>query len=71
MIAVNFLDVPDLLKAIARAIAQEIKYMSTEQMREYFGIENDFTPEEEKKIREENGWAHERDADCDSDDGAW
>lgn len=31
-----------------------LKGKSPEQIREMFGIENDFTPEEEEKIREEN-----------------
>jgi S-phase kinase-associated protein 1 len=30
-----------------------------EEVRKIFSIENDFTPEEEEKIRQENKWAFE------------
>jgi S-phase kinase-associated protein 1 len=50
----NYLDYSDLLQICAAVIAENIKGMTTEEMREYFGVENDFTPEEEQKIREEN-----------------
>jgi len=32
---------------------------SPEEIRQQFGIVNDFTPEEEAQIREENKWAEE------------
>ncbi|KAI1204834.1 Skp1 family, dimerization domain-containing protein [Annulohypoxylon truncatum] len=55
--AANFLDIPLLLKCAAKIVAEKIRGMTTEQMREYFGIENDFTAEEEAQIRREHGWA--------------
>ncbi|KAI1137227.1 E3 ubiquitin ligase SCF complex, Skp subunit [Hypoxylon sp. FL0543] len=56
----NFLDIQLLIEQTATFIAGKIKGMSTEQMREYFNIENDFTPEEEERIRRENEWAMPR-----------
>ncbi|KAI0149767.1 E3 ubiquitin ligase SCF complex, Skp subunit [Hypoxylon sp. NC0597] len=55
--AANFLDIPLLLEYSAKHIANNIKGMSTEQMREFFNIENDFSPEEEERIRRECEWA--------------
>ncbi|KAI0837620.1 E3 ubiquitin ligase complex SCF subunit scon-3 [Hypoxylon sp. FL0890] len=55
--AANFLDIQLLIEYTAKHIADQIKGMTTEQMREYFNIENDFTPEEENRIRRENAWA--------------
>ncbi|CAL5187112.1 unnamed protein product [Lathyrus oleraceus] len=37
-------------------IADRIANKSVEYVRRYFGIENDFTPEEEAKLREELAW---------------
>jgi len=36
-----------------------IKGKTTEQIRKTFGIQNDFTPEEEEKIRIENKWTED------------
>lgn len=33
-----------------------MKGKTTEEMRQQFNIENDFTPEEEEKLREDNEW---------------
>ncbi|KAF3057043.1 SKP1-like protein 19 [Daldinia childiae] len=55
--AANFFDIEDLFKHCARWIAMVVDNMSTEQMREYFGVQNDFTPEEEEQIRKDHGWA--------------
>ncbi|VDM37152.1 unnamed protein product [Toxocara canis] len=48
--AANYLDVGDLLSAGCKTIAALIKGKSVEELREFFHIENDFTPEEEAKV---------------------
>ncbi|VDK56944.1 unnamed protein product [Anisakis simplex] len=48
--AANYLDVSDLLAAGCKQIAALIKGKTVEELREFFHIENDFTPEEEAKV---------------------
>jgi len=36
-----------------------IKGKTPEQIRKTFNIQNDFTPEEEEAVRQENKWAEE------------
>ncbi|BAT07191.1 SKP1-like protein 5 [Oryza sativa Japonica Group] len=57
--AANFLNMPCLLELTCQRAADLIKDMMPEQVREVFGIENDFTPEEEAEVRNENAWAYE------------
>jgi S-phase kinase-associated protein 1 len=59
VMAANFLNVKDLLDLTCACIASMIKGKTPEQIRALFNIENDFTPEEEAKIREENRWCEE------------
>ena len=54
IMASNYLDMKNLLDLTCAKIANLIKGKSPEQIKDMFGIENDFTPEEEEKIREEN-----------------
>lgn len=54
--AANYLDVKPLLDLTCGKIASMMKDKTTEEIREEFGIANDFTREEEKQIREENRW---------------
>ena len=54
IMAANFLNIKDLLDLTCASVASMIKGKSPEQIRALFNIENDFTPEEEEKIREEN-----------------
>ncbi|KAI1460003.1 Skp1 family, dimerization domain-containing protein [Annulohypoxylon moriforme] len=60
IVTVNFLDIPRLMKCVAKVIAEKIKGMKTEEMREYFGIENDLTKEEEDELRKEHAWIHNK-----------
>ena len=54
IMAANFLNIKDLLDLTCASVASMIKGKNPEQIRALFNIENDFTPEEEEKIREEN-----------------
>ncbi|KAM0828330.1 hypothetical protein ACQ4PT_067627 [Festuca glaucescens] len=57
--AANYLDVKQLLDLCCQTVADSIKSKSVEEIRALFGIENDFTAEEEAEIRKENQWAFE------------
>uniref|UniRef100_A0AAF5PRJ0 Skp1-related protein n=2 Tax=Wuchereria bancrofti TaxID=6293 RepID=A0AAF5PRJ0_WUCBA len=54
--AANYLDVSDLLSSGCKTISNHIKGKTVEELRAFFNIENDFTPEEEARIRAENAW---------------
>eukprot|EP01062_Namystynia_karyoxenos_P030867 TRINITY_DN22966_c0_g1_i1.p2 TRINITY_DN22966_c0_g1~~TRINITY_DN22966_c0_g1_i1.p2 ORF type:complete len:170 (+),score=72.99 TRINITY_DN22966_c0_g1_i1:88-597(+) len=51
----NFLNVRDLLELACARVAEWVKEKSVEEIREMFGLENDFTPEEEERLRKEHG----------------
>ncbi|KAF8996318.1 ubiquitin-protein ligase [Cyathus striatus] len=55
--AAYHLDIKLLLDASCLTVANRIRGMSTEQIREVFNVVNDFTPEEEEQLRKENEWA--------------
>ncbi|MCO5547358.1 hypothetical protein L7F22_000807 [Adiantum nelumboides] len=57
MLAANYLDIASLLDVLCGRVANKIKKMTPEEVRKYFGIANDFTPEEESQVRRENQWA--------------
>lgn len=59
IMAANFLNIKDLLDLTCACVASMLKGKSPEQIRALFNIENDFTPEEEQKITEENHWCDE------------
>lgn len=56
ILAANYLDIPGLLDLCCAKVASEIRGRSVEEIRSIFQIENDFTPEEEQQIRDENRW---------------
>ncbi|KAL4190617.1 hypothetical protein AMTRI_Chr07g25620 [Amborella trichopoda] len=58
-LAANYLNVKNLLDMTSMAIANHIKDLRPEEVREIFAIENDFSPEEEANVREQNKWAFE------------
>ena len=59
IVCANFLDIEGLLDLGCAKIASMIKGRTVEEIREIFGIENDFTKEEEAQLREENKWAED------------
>lgn len=59
ILGANFMDIKDLLDLTCAKVASLIKGKTPEEIREMFGIENDFTPEEEQAIKEENKWCED------------
>ena len=59
ILAANYLDIKPLLELSCAKVASLIKNRSIPEIRKFFNIENDFTPEEEAQIIEENKWAEE------------
>ena len=57
--AANYLNIKGLLDLACQIVANSIKGKTPQQIRDHFGIQNDFSPEEEEKIRRENQWAFE------------
>ena len=55
--AANYLEIEVLLQYALHQLARTIEPMSTEEMREYLNIKNDFTPEEEAELRRSHAWA--------------
>ena len=48
IMASNYLDIKPLLELACAKVASLIKNKSIEEIRKFFNIENDFTPEEEQ-----------------------
>ncbi|KAL3813400.1 hypothetical protein ACJIZ3_014668 [Penstemon smallii] len=59
ILAANYLDIKSLLDLSCQTVADMIKDMSPEEVRMFFNIKNDFTPEEEAEVRKEYAWAFE------------
>eukprot|EP00923_Selenidium_pygospionis_P036288 GHVN01063672.1.p1 GENE.GHVN01063672.1~~GHVN01063672.1.p1 ORF type:complete len:172 (+),score=42.31 GHVN01063672.1:45-560(+) len=55
-LATNYMDIPGLLELSCAKIASLIRNKTPEQIRQELNIVNDFTPEEENQVREENRW---------------
>jgi len=59
IMAANYLDIKSLLDLSCAKIATLIRGKTPEEIRKTFGIVNDFTPEEEAQIREDNKYAED------------
>merc|ERR1719266_49487 len=59
ILAANYLDIKSLLDLTCAKVASMIKGKNTEEIRKQFNIVNDFTPEEEAQVREENRWCED------------
>ena len=56
--ACNYLGIEKLLPMCLQEIAYQIRGKSPQELREFFKVENDLTPEMEEKIRKENEWIY-------------
>jgi len=59
ILAANYMDIKSLLDLTCAKVASMIKGKTPEEIRKTFNIVNDFTPEEERQVREENKWCEE------------
>ena len=59
ILAANYMDIKPLLELCCAKVASMIRGKTVEQIRQEFNIVNDFTPEEEARIREENKWCED------------
>ena len=59
ILAANYMDCQSLLNLACAKVASMIKGRAPEEIRKTFNIVNDFTPEEEAQVREENKWCEE------------
>ena len=59
ILAANYMDIKSLLDLTCAKVASMIKGKTPEEIRRTFNIVNDFTPEEEAQVREENKWCEE------------
>ena len=60
ILAANYLNIQSLLDLTCKTVANMIKGKTPEEIRKTFNIKNDFTPEEEEKVRKDNEWCEER-----------
>ena len=60
ILAANYLNIKPLLDLVCKAVADEIKGKTPDEIRARFNIKNDFTPEEEAEVQKENAWCQER-----------
>jgi S-phase kinase-associated protein 1 len=59
ILAANYMDIKPLLDLTCATVASMIKGKTPEEIRTTFNITNDFSPEEEAQVREENKWCEE------------
>ncbi|KAG6504086.1 hypothetical protein ZIOFF_036414 [Zingiber officinale] len=57
--AANYMDIKGLLDLLCQSVADMITGKTPKEIRKTFNIKNDFTPEEEEKVRRESQWAFE------------
>lgn len=59
ILAANYMDITSLLDLTCAKVACMMKGKTPEEIRQTFNIVNDFTPEEEAQVLEENKWCEE------------
>jgi S-phase kinase-associated protein 1 len=57
--AAHFLEIPGLMTLGCARVATRVMGKTTEQIRAEFCIRNDFTPEEEARVQQENRWCED------------
>ncbi|GKC97022.1 SKP1-like protein 1A [Tanacetum coccineum] len=55
----NFLEIKNLQDMMCQTVADWMKGKHPKEIRKFFGIENDFTREEEEEVRKEHHWVYE------------
>jgi S-phase kinase-associated protein 1 len=61
--AANFLNIVKLLDLTCKAVAEQMRGRTADEIREKFHIVNDYTKEEEEDVRRENSWAFDETMD--------
>ena len=59
MLDSNYMGIKSLLELSSAKVAGIIKGKTSEEIKQIFNVQNDFTPEEEQQILEQNNWAFE------------
>ncbi|KAH8269861.1 hypothetical protein KR018_008140, partial [Drosophila ironensis] len=60
ILAANYLNIQGLLDVTCKTVANMIRGKTPQEIRDTFAIQNDFSPQEEEKVRMENEWYWER-----------
>ena len=60
ILAANYLDYPTLLDATCTRVSDMIRGKTPAEIRATFNIKNDFTPDEEQQVIQENEWVEEK-----------
>ncbi|KAI3885670.1 hypothetical protein MKX03_032046 [Papaver bracteatum] len=53
----NYLGIKNLMDLTCEVVARKMMKMTPDQVRDYLRIENDYTPEQEAKVRADHAWA--------------
>ena len=59
LIAANYMGIGSIVDAVCEYVAGLIKGKSVEEIRRTFNIAHDFSPEDDRRLMEENQWAFE------------
>jgi len=56
ILAANFLDIKSMLDVTCKAVAEMIKGKTPTEIKKVFGVDGDFSPEEQEQVLRENPW---------------